>query len=208
MAGVQFFNPRAEVDRTENRLPHWQQPGATVFVTFRLADSLPEKLLVRIKEEKKAWLSQNPEPWSIEAEAEYHRRFSNQTERWLDRGYGSCHLRNPDARAVVVDALRHFDRIRYFQHAWVVMPNHVHALFTLAVESTLEAILHSWKSFTAHHLVKDPAAPNPFWQEDYFDRMIRSEEHFGRVLRYIRKNPYKNAPGSYALWEHGSLSDR
>jgi REP element-mobilizing transposase RayT len=34
--------------------------------------------------------------------------------------------------------------------AWVVMPNHVHALFRPFEGWSLAAILHSWKSFTAN----------------------------------------------------------
>jgi hypothetical protein len=41
----QYFNPWSEVQHSQNRLPHWQQLGATYFVTWRLADSLPKALL-------------------------------------------------------------------------------------------------------------------------------------------------------------------
>ena len=40
-----FFDPRTEVDKRLNRLPHWQQGEAWVFVTWRLADSLPKTKL-------------------------------------------------------------------------------------------------------------------------------------------------------------------
>lgn len=42
--GLRFFDPYGEILQTQNYLPHWQQVGATHFVTFRLADSIPKKI--------------------------------------------------------------------------------------------------------------------------------------------------------------------
>jgi len=42
---MKFFNPYEEIRVTEHYLPHWQQPGAAYFLTFRMADSLPKVLL-------------------------------------------------------------------------------------------------------------------------------------------------------------------
>jgi hypothetical protein len=36
------FDPQGEVNIARRRLPHWRQSGATYFITFRLADSLPQ----------------------------------------------------------------------------------------------------------------------------------------------------------------------
>jgi type I restriction enzyme R subunit len=40
---------------------------------------------------------------------EYHRRFTRAFMEYLDRGYGACELRDPQAANAVVSALRHFD---------------------------------------------------------------------------------------------------
>jgi hypothetical protein len=45
-----FFNPWAETIVGTNRLPHWDQPGATYFATFRLADALPSNLITQWRE--------------------------------------------------------------------------------------------------------------------------------------------------------------
>ncbi|MEO0447167.1 MAG: hypothetical protein AAF191_13925 [Verrucomicrobiota bacterium] len=37
-----FFEQSALIQKHGFRLPHWQQPGACSFVTFRLADSCSE----------------------------------------------------------------------------------------------------------------------------------------------------------------------
>lgn len=186
-----FFNPWADIRRTQNRLPHWQQPGATYFVTFHMADSIPHELRDRLAEERAKWLEHHPKPWSAVTELDYHRRFSGAVEHWLDAGHGSCALRRPELAAIIAECLRFFDAVRYFHHAWVVMPNHVHALFSLHPKRTLEKTIHTWKSFTSHRFARFPDAPQPFWQEDYFDRLIRDEDHFANCVGYIRRNPVK-----------------
>jgi len=85
MNELQFFNPYAEVRHTENRLPHWQQQGAVYFLTFRLADAVPDNLLNEWQSERATWLQFHPEPWSARIEQEYHNRFSGAMEQWQSR---------------------------------------------------------------------------------------------------------------------------
>jgi len=144
-----FHNPHAKTRFTENRLPHRQQDGITYFVTFRLADSLPKDLLDQWRSERAAWLKVHPEPWSELAEVEYHRRFTAKFEGWLDEGHGSCLLRKPEVRAKVAKVLGNFVGVRYEHHSWVIMPNHVHLLFSLATGETLEKTLQGWKGVSS-----------------------------------------------------------
>jgi hypothetical protein len=68
MNTLQFFNPYAEIRRTENRLPHWQQESAVYFVIFRLADAVPTNLRDQWQEQREIWLRLYPEPWTTETE--------------------------------------------------------------------------------------------------------------------------------------------
>ena len=112
-------------------------------------------------------------------------------DRYLDFGHGACVLGIPDIAQVVVDAIRfHADR-RYLLHAWCVMPNHVHILLTVASGINLSAIVHSWKSFTAHQINKALRTTGNVWMPDYFDRQIRDESHFDSTLTYIHENPVR-----------------
>ncbi|EDY19111.1 protein of unknown function DUF1568 [Chthoniobacter flavus Ellin428] len=184
-----FMDPHAEVAQHTNRLPHWQQNEATYFVTFRLADSVPAELLRQWEQEREAWIRWNPEPWSPKQEREYRERFSITMEHWLDAGHGECLLRQPPLARIVGDALCHFDGVRYAQHAWVVMPNHVHALFSVRGEAKMPAIIQSWKSFTSRAINGHLDRIGPLWQKDYRDRMVRSARHFFNCANYIRTNP-------------------
>jgi REP element-mobilizing transposase RayT len=198
-----FFKPWREIERTHNRLPHWQQEGATYFVTWRLADSLPKSLLDAHYAERDQWLRLHPEPWSQETEAEYHRLFSRRLDAWLDEGHGSCLLRDPRHAAVVAGALRHFEGERCAMISFVIIPNHVHCLFTLHPEWTLEQIVHSWKRFSAREIHRTNGAAGSLWMKNYFDRIIRDPAHLHNCVRYIRRNPEKAAlgPGEFLLEE-------
>lgn len=229
--GLRFFNPFAETGVTVNRLPHWQQEGAVYFLTFRMADAVPKHLLDQWSAEREAWLSHHPTPWNAEAEAEYHRRFSGAMERWLDAGHGSCALRQPEYRAVVEATLRYFDGIHFRHIAWVIMPNHVHVLFvpndkqggavlyrpSSEAESDetgpsrpssnaywgLDELVHSWKRYSAVRINRLLGRSGTFWQKDYFDRLVRDQDHFANCVRYIRRNPIKAKlrEDEYALFE-------
>jgi len=68
MEALRFFNPYEEIRFTENLLPHWQQKGATYFITFRLADSIPAHLRQQWEDQREIWLRLHPEPWDSETE--------------------------------------------------------------------------------------------------------------------------------------------
>lgn len=166
------------------------------FVTFRLGDSLPKSLLKDWLRERAEWLMKHPQPWTEETRLEYHSIFSKQIERWLDQGMGSCLFADPNARMVLADCLTKFEGERVCHQAWVIMPNHVHLLFSPLVP--MEKLIQAWKSHSARVLGR-----GSIWQRDYFDTMIRDADHFANVLRYIRRNPVKARlkEGDFTLWE-------
>ena len=203
IARLRFFNPFAETAISANRLPHWHQEGAAYFLTFRLADAVPRYLLDQWSVERLAWLVDHPKPWSPEIEAEYHRRFSGAMERFLDAGHGLCALRDTACRTVLEATLQHFDGDRFAHIAWVIMPNHVHLLFLLKEGQALEKVVRNWKRRSAREINRMLGSKGTFWQKDYFDRIVRDQDHFANCVRYIRRNPLKAKlrEGEYTLYE-------
>lgn len=134
------------------KLPHLKRAGAVYFVTFRLADSLPAAEIARPKHERKVILEQaraakSPLPWH--EEQQLLAWYCDKVEALLDAGHGACWLSKPEIAGLVAGALKHFDGQRHELRAWVVMPNHVHAIVWPMPGHTLSEILHSWKSFTS-----------------------------------------------------------
>ena len=176
---AKFFDPHAPLDITHANLPHWQQDGATYFITFRLVDSLPREKLEQWAKDREAWLAAHPEPVSEEDWREYHEKFSATIERWLDQGSGSCLLELPECREIVENALKFFNGQRYQLGEFVVASNHVHVLVTPFAGHDLSDLLHSWKSFTAKELIKVEAASRrlqPWWDELHTRRLATAFE--------------------------------
>jgi REP element-mobilizing transposase RayT len=177
-------------------LPHWHEPGATYYVTFRLADSLPRPVLERLQNEFRTWLQHNPRPWNGAQRSEYYDRFHESLEKHLDLGSGSCVLAEKTAADIVENALRHFDGERYWLGSYVVMPNHVHVIVRPREEHQLSEILHSWKSFTAHGINKALGRSGTLWQEETFDHIVRHADEWKQIDRYIAENPAKARLGA------------
>lgn len=195
------FDPSAPVAKYARNLPHWQQEGRTYFVTFRLADSLPQEKLERWLHERDLWRRQHPEPLTPDEQTECERLFGERFQQWLDAGYGECLLRQPSIAQMVASALRHFAGTRYELGANVIMPNHVHALVSPLGKWSVEQILHSWKSYTANQINHFLHRTGAIWQAEYFDHIVRDEASLLRLEHYIRQNPAKAGlqPNEYIL---------
>lgn len=183
-----YFDSSMPVNVTERNLPHWTQEGKIYFVTFRLADSLPQAELNRLKIDREQWLKDNPNPLGESQKREYHKLFSQKADKWLDAGYGDCILRNPGVCKVVENAVRFFDGRRLSLHSYVVMPNHVHLLLQLYDEIKLSDILHSIKSFSAKQINRLLSRQGHVWGAESYDRIIRDARHYENVKKYIVKN--------------------
>ena len=176
-------------------LPHCDYPGLLQLVTFRLADSLPA--------------SRRGE-WEHLLKIENLRERRTELERYLDRGIGECHLRDPRIAELCESALRFFHNERYELRAWCVMPNHLHVLVQVW-DWPLSKMVQSWKVKVAREATKllaserrAPARPEPasvtgmpsrssalhsFWQREYWDTVIDGEEQGRKAIRCIENNP-------------------
>ena len=197
----QYFQPHAPIMMHGTRLSHWQQMGVCYFVTWRLADALPEAVLARIRQE-----------WSAEGNEDYGshngqdlrgigRRMLAAAERYADAGYGSCLLKEVELRLVMEDILKQGHGSNYHLHDYVLMPNHVHVLVSIPSVS-LGSVVRGWKGSSARAIHRLRKQSGKLWQRGYWDRMVRDGEHFTRCQRYIRANPAKANlhPGEYSLF--------
>ena len=182
------------VMRSRGYLPHLEGEQVIYFVTFRLADSLPQDLLVQLQKERlvlEGARRAGTQRAGDRVRQEKLRALLRKAERWLDCGLGHCYMRDPRVARIVANALLHFEGTRYRVRAWCVMPNHVHVVFSPLGGHTLEAIVHSWKSFSALEANRLLGRSGEFWQREYFDHLVRSEASLQRIVRYVEENPEK-----------------
>jgi putative transposase len=106
---------------------------------------------------------------------------------------------SPCARTIVLNGLIHFHNSRYELFAACIMPDHAHLLFqpwpkgenpsNNAIFWSIPELMHSLKSFTAHEINKVEKSRGPVWEEEIFDRYIRSESDLQEKFCYICRNP-------------------
>jgi len=190
----EFLNGEDEILKHGSRLPHWQQGEVMQFVTFRLADSMPHGKIAQWKEDLSIFKQVHAEPWDEKTKKIYHQRFTRRIEEWLDQGMGSCIFQSAENRALLSDIMMQGEGKAATHQAWVIMPNHVHLIFSPL--KPLAEIMKIWKGVSSRRLGKACV-----WQPNYRDTLIRDSTHFANAVRYIRNNPKGLREGTYSLWE-------
>jgi REP element-mobilizing transposase RayT len=174
-------------------LPHLKREGVAYFVTFRLEGTLPAEVLGKFKQERQAILDQAlaaNRPLTWDQEEELFRWYAARVDKYLDAGRGDCWLQRPEIGVVVSDALKHFSNVRYDLPAWVVMPNHVHAVVRPFKDWSLSQVLNSWKGYSGHCANKVLIRRGcPFWEHESYDHMTRDDDDRVRCCRYTIMNP-------------------
>ncbi len=214
----EFFDPRKQVTVSHGHLPHWDQEGATYFITWRTADSVPKAVWEKWRHARALWLrSHGIDPllkdWrkSLEELPEEERisfrQFSKQLEDEMDAGHGACVLKNQDLAVIVAYALHFFDESRYQLGGFVVMPNHVHLLVGGMARAAMLKQVESWKKWTALKINEALGACGRFWQDEHFDHLVRHAPAFEKFRAYIKANPVKAglSEGQYVLWERPEM---
>ncbi len=117
-------------------LPHIQPPGATPFVTFRLAGSLPAAVVQQLWQEQRLRqleIGAMAVPDSVKQSLMYdeEKRGFGRFDVLLDRGdIGPQWLKEPPIASMVCDKLHDMDGQFFDLLAYCVMPNHVHLVMT------------------------------------------------------------------------------
>ncbi len=203
----------------ERDLPHWRQDGGTYFVTFRLADSIPDGVRRQGVEEKKQWLERRGIAYDRERghwrealhrlpqqeQFRFEKHFNRRVQSCLDRGLGECHLQELECITALRATLFRNDGCRHHLGDFVIMPNHVHLLITPVAEeeevernsfrsssgkpTELERILKSIKGASAVACNRLRRRTGAFWQADSYDHIVRSLEPLSAYRECIARNP-------------------
>lgn len=182
-------------------LPHYQPEGFTLFVTFRLAGSIPMPMLLKLAEEHARVIATlERQPASAERDERIYLEQRRAFGRWdaaLDAlDSGPRWLEDPKIAQLLVDSLHHRNGRVYDLHAFCIMPNHGHIVFTpLAKQDgsfhSLAAIMHSLKRYTARRANLVLGRTGAFWQHESYDHVVRDPTEFRRVVAYVLNNPVK-----------------
>lgn len=168
-------------------LPHIYIPERTYFITFRLKGSLPQNIINELRS--------NADFKSALQSVRYkeQKKFFKVYDDFLNNAsFGPTYLSNPQIAEIVSTAIKYYDRKDYHLCSYCIMPNHVHVLFTLFENSrSVSNIMQSIKRYSARHANKILNRTGSFWQAESYDHIVRDENEYYRIIKYILNNPVK-----------------
>jgi putative transposase len=183
-------------------LPHIQPPGATFFMTFRLAGSLPQSV-VRQWNRERQWLAHLAETNAIYynlVKRDFERVWFKKFESILDgAAVGPVWLKDERVASQVAESLHYRHGKVYRLDAFTIMPNHVHTVIKPlpiggaegVTYHSLAAIMQSLKGYTAYEANKLLGREGEFWAHESYDHWIRDVDEWQRTLAYVLNNPVK-----------------
>jgi REP element-mobilizing transposase RayT len=111
-----------------------------------------------------------------------------------------------ETREIIVSAFAFAVRQqRIYLRAFVVTPDHWHALFALREPWVLPKFMHAFMSYTASRTFAALRSHKTSWQDGYYDTRVKTAKQFEFVSRYIEQNPVaKGLVAKPEEWEESS----
>jgi putative transposase len=195
----------------QGKLPHWQPAGATFFVTMRLFGSIPKHIIAQYKAQKdievlalKEFYKDKP---LLLAEQMYNleKKYYGIFDKELDKSNEPYWLGEKEIAEIVKRSIEFFEEKELITHAYCIMPNHLHWVFTHQVEAqVLWQILQRMKRFTGTEANKILKQKSQFWEEESYDHIVRDAKEFDNIVSYTLQNPVK--AGFVKTWQDWQFS--
>ncbi len=194
-------------------LPHIVPPGATLFITFRLAGSLPLAVLAELREARQQAREQLAQRLITsdeltDAQLALHKRLFVRFDAALDRYTdNTCWLCAPSIAAIVADEILRLAELDVLVLSFCIMPNHVHLLVRLPKSEgfLFDRMMQLLKGRTAVAANRQLGRGGlPFWQAESYDHLVRTPVEAERIIAYILNNPTK--AGLAAEWREWPFS--
>jgi putative transposase len=199
--------PEFVVD-TKRHLPHKQLTDCVLFITWRLAFTLPESVLQKIAMNKSNYLNSIKDFTPQEkknAGEDYKNSQFEYFDDWIDKFNGGKHnISLEPYLSIITDTIKHDESKKYTVSAYCIMPNHAHLIIKPLYKSeniyyAISEITEFLKSISAHKLNKALSLKGQLWQHESYDRVIRDEDEYKKTVEYVLMNPVK--AGLVDKWE-------
>ena len=109
---------------------------------------------------------------------------------------------------ILLTQLLHYRRQgAYLLHAFVIMPDHLHALLTPQEDTSLEKAVQLIKGSSSFRIRRELLFRWPVWQTGFYDHRIRDPLDCEKHIRYIAQNPVlKKLAAGEAEYRYSSAS--
>ena len=88
------------------------------------------------------------------------------------------------------------DKVAWYVHLLVLMPDHLHMLVSFPPDKEMKKIIANFKEITAKET-------DVQWQGDFFDHRLRTDESYEEKAFYVRMNPVrKGLASSLEVWPY------
>lgn len=183
-------------------LPHIHPDGYPLFITFRLAESLPEEVILDLRRQRERELRTSAKKSSLEI-CEIEERYFICYDEWLDKcSNGPRWLENEKSAQIVSEKILEMQNQRYELIAYCIMSNHCHLLIENVVKESaahngqsaqypVTDTLRLLKGSTARHCNQSLGRSGQFWHEESYDHYVRTQAELERTILYILHNPVK-----------------
>ncbi len=187
----------------KRNLPHYYPHGEKIFVTFRLANTIPQNLLVEWIEQYQNELNNIKAPTNsaehLQLRDDIGKRHFGRYDKYLDQESDILYLQQPEIAEIVKEALLYYENNLYKTLAYCIMPNHVHWVFDTSIQlnkpvdeyKNLSIFMKSIKGYTGKKCNEVLGKTGGFWQTESYDRVIRSDKELENIINYVLNNPVK-----------------
>ena len=100
-------------------------------------------------------------------------------------------------------------------HRWlrilgfVVMPDHYHALIAVRTARRLADVMASMDKFTARQINDLLGRRGSFWQDGFYEHMLRDRADYDAILAYVHNNPVEAGLAAAAdVWQYSTANPR
>ncbi|HMS67241.1 MAG: transposase [Saprospiraceae bacterium] len=178
-----------------SKLPHLYSGHTSFFITFRLADSLPQAKVFELKtmmaREIQSIGEKDPYKRSQIIEELTNKYFGKFEKQLNGQPFGSCILKEEKVAGILYDKILSYDQVFYDLKCLSIMPNHVHLLIATLVageEKDLGKWLQLIKGGSSYLINKHLGKSGVLWASESFDRFIRNEDHYRFAFNYTINN--------------------
>jgi REP element-mobilizing transposase RayT len=166
-------------------LPHIYQKDAIYDINFRLADTIPNKIL-------QDYLSEKQRLQKLGKSHLLHQLFNDHIDYYQDNSYSEINwLSYPEILDITKKAISFYENKRYKVICYCIMSNHVHLIINTFKFPyfPLGETLGSIKKYSARESNKLLNRKGSFWHSENYDRIIRDRNELDRAIKYVIFNP-------------------
>jgi REP element-mobilizing transposase RayT len=208
------MNNKPHANFYRRKLPHIHLEDYPLFITFNLADTIPDSVIIELKAQREKELLGPPK----DSEQRYliQKKFFGKYDEWLDRCEdGPRWLFDENIAKIVADKIHSMSQLHFSLLAFCIMPNHVHLLIDPFINETINHqgstskypvadTLRLLKGSTTRECNLNLSRTGHFWHRESYDHYVRNEGELERIILYILNNPIK--AGLVSEWKEWKFS--